>query len=106
MTGAARSRVVPDIPVVAETMPGFEATAWFGVTTGARVPRPVIARIGAEVDAITRDAAFLARLAEFGAEGPGLTPQGGTSPEAFDAFIGQEITRWAAVVRAADVRVE
>lgn len=106
MTGAGRSPVLPAIPVVGETLPGFEATAWFGVTTSSRVPRPVIARIGAEVDAITRDAAFLARLAEFGAEGPALTPAGGTTPEAFDAFIAQEITRWATVVRAADVRVE
>ncbi len=106
MTGATRSRVLPDIPVVAETLAGFEATAWFGVTTSSRVPRPVIARIGGEIDAIVRDPAFLARLAEFGAEGPALTPAGGTTPEAFDAFMAQEVTRWAAVVRAADVRVE
>jgi tripartite-type tricarboxylate transporter receptor subunit TctC len=106
MTGAARSPVLPNIPVVAETLTGFEATAWFGVTTSSRVPRPVIARIGAEIDTIARDPAFLARLAEFGAEGPALTPAGGTTPEAFDAFIAQEVARWAVVVRAADVRVE
>jgi tripartite-type tricarboxylate transporter receptor subunit TctC len=106
MTGAARSAVLPDVPVVAETLPGFEATAWFGVTTSSRVPREAVERIGAELDAITREPEFLARLREFGAEGPGLTPQGGTTPAAFDRFIAAEITRWAEVVRRAEVRVE
>jgi len=106
MSGAARSPVVPDVPVVGETIPGFEATAWFGVQTGARVPRPVIERLGVEVDQIARDPAFRARLAEFGAEGPGLTPEGGTTPAAFEAFIAAEIRKWDAVVRKAQVRVE
>ncbi|MBY0338214.1 MAG: tripartite tricarboxylate transporter substrate binding protein [Acetobacteraceae bacterium] len=106
MTGAARSPVLPEVPVAAETLPGFEATAWFGVTTSARVPAPAIERIGAELDAIAREADFLARLREFGAEGPGLTPQGGTTPRAFQAFIAAEISRWAEVVRRAEVRVE
>lgn len=94
------------MPVIAETLPGFEATAWFGVTTSARVPRPVIERLGAEVDVIARDPAFRARLAEFGAEGAGLTPEGGTSPAAFAAFIAAEIRKWGEVVNRAQVRVE
>jgi tripartite-type tricarboxylate transporter receptor subunit TctC len=106
MTGAARSRVQPEVPVVAETLAGFEATAWFGVMTSARVPRAVVARLGAELDAIARDPAFLARIGEFGADPAALTPQGGSTPEAFDAFIATEITRWAEVVRRAEVRVE
>ena len=106
MSSAARSAVVPDVPLIGETIPSFEATAWFGVQTGARVPRPVIERLGAEVDAITRDPAFLARLREFGAEGPGLTPEGGTTPATFEAFTAGEIRKWAAVIQTAQVRVE
>jgi tripartite-type tricarboxylate transporter receptor subunit TctC len=106
MSGETRSPVVPDVPVIADTVPGFEATAWFGVQIGARVPRAAIARLGAEVDAIVRDAAFRARLAEFGAEGPGLTPEGGTSPEAFEAFTALEIAKWGEVIRKAGIKVE
>jgi len=106
MSGAARSPVVPDVPVIGETIPGFEATAWFGVMSSARVPRPIIERLGVEVDHIARDPAFRARLAEFGAEGPGLTQDGGTSPAAFEAFIATEIRKWGEVVQRAQVRVE
>jgi tripartite-type tricarboxylate transporter receptor subunit TctC len=106
MTGASRSPVVPEVPVFAETLPGFEATAWFGIISSARVPRPVIERLGVEVDLIARDPAFRARLTEFGAEGPALTPEGGSSPAAFEAFIAAEIRKWGEVVRKAQVRVE
>ena len=106
MSGAARSPVVPDVPVIGETIPGFEATAWFGVQSSARVPRAIIERLGAEVDQIARDPAFRARLAEFGAEGPGLTPEGGTTPAAFEGFIAAEISKWSEVVQRAQVRVE
>ena len=106
MSGAARSPVVPEVPVIGETIAGFEATAWFGVMCSARVPRTIIERLGVEVDQIARDPAFRARLAEFGAEGPGLTPDGGTSPAAFEAFIATEIRKWGEVVQRAQVRVE
>ena len=106
MSSAARSPVVPDVPVIADTIPGFEATAWFGVQSSARVPRPIIERLGMEVDQITRDPAFRARLSEFGAEGAGLTPEGGSSPTAFQAFIAGEISKWGEVVNRAQVRVE
>ncbi|MDB5413126.1 MAG: Tripartite-type tricarboxylate transporter, receptor component TctC [Rubritepida sp.] len=101
-----RVSVVPDVPVIADTIPGFEATAWFGVQTSARVPRAAIDRIGAEIDVIVRDPAFLARLAEFGADGPGLTPAGGTTPAAYETFITAEIRKWGEVIRKADLRVE
>ncbi|MBS7810467.1 Bug family tripartite tricarboxylate transporter substrate binding protein [Roseococcus pinisoli] len=103
MSGARRASVVPDVPVIAESIPGFEATAWFGVQTSARAPRAAIERLGAEIDAIARDPAFRARLAEFGADGPGLTPEGGTTPAAFEAFLAAEIRKWAEVVQKANL---
>ncbi|WP_207537673.1 Bug family tripartite tricarboxylate transporter substrate binding protein [Sabulicella rubraurantiaca] len=106
MTGARRSTVLPEVPVVAETLPGFEATAWFGVQAGARNPQAAIARIGAELDEITRDPGFRARLAEFGAEGPDLTPEGGTTPAAFAAFTAAEIRKWGEVIGKAGIRAE
>jgi tripartite-type tricarboxylate transporter receptor subunit TctC len=106
MSGAARSGVVPDVPTIAETVPGFEATAWFGVQAAARNPRESIARLGAELDAITREPAFRARLAAFGADPPGLTPDAGTSPEAFEAFTAREVAKWGEVIGKAGIRVE
>jgi tripartite-type tricarboxylate transporter receptor subunit TctC len=106
MTSTARVAVAPEVPVLADSVPGFEATAWFGVQTGARVPAAAIARLGAEVDAITREPEFRARLAAFGGQPPGLTPDGGTTPEAFAAFIAAEIAKWGEVVRRDEVKVE
>ncbi|WP_424814624.1 Bug family tripartite tricarboxylate transporter substrate binding protein [Roseococcus sp. YIM B11640] len=105
MSSARRAAVVPDVPVIGDSIPGFEATAWFGVQTSARVPRPAIDRLGAEIDAITRDPGFRARLAEFGADGPNLTPEGGTTPAAFEAFVAAEIRKWGEVVRKAQLSV-
>jgi tripartite-type tricarboxylate transporter receptor subunit TctC len=107
VTGAQRSAVLPEVPTIAEQgMPGFEATAWFGVLAAGATPAPIIARLGAELDAIGKDADFRARIAAFGAEPPRLTPDGGSSPESFAAFMRAEVTRWADVVRQADIRVE
>jgi tripartite-type tricarboxylate transporter receptor subunit TctC len=103
MSGASRASVAPNVPVIAESIPGFEATAWFGVQTSARVPRAAIERIGVEIDMIARNPAFRARLAEFGADGPGLTPEGGSSPAAFEAFLAAEIRKWAEVVQKANL---
>ena len=107
VTGARRSAVLPDVPTVAEQgMPGFEATAWFGVLAPAATPAAIIARLGAELDAIGKEAEFRSRIAGFGAEPPGLTPDGGSSPESFGVFLRAEIARWTDVVRRADIRVE
>jgi tripartite-type tricarboxylate transporter receptor subunit TctC len=103
MSGASRASVAPNVPVIADSLPGFEATAWFGVQTSARSPRGAVERLGVEIDAIARDPAFRARLAEFGADGPGLTPEGGSSPAAFDAFLASEIRKWAGVVEKANL---
>ncbi|MFN7332342.1 MAG: Bug family tripartite tricarboxylate transporter substrate binding protein, partial [bacterium] len=75
VTGAQRSAVLPDVPTIAEQgMPGFEATAWFGVLAPGVTPAPIIARLGAELDAIGKEADFRARIAAFGADPPRLTP--------------------------------
>jgi tripartite-type tricarboxylate transporter receptor subunit TctC len=106
-TGAQRNASLPDVPTVAEQgLPGFEATAWFGVLAPAATPAPVVQRLGAEMNAIALDPAFRQRMASLGAEPPGLTPDGGTSPETFAAFLRGEIAKWADVVNRANIRVE
>jgi tripartite-type tricarboxylate transporter receptor subunit TctC len=106
-TGNARSPVLPEVPTMQEAgLPGFEATAWWGVLAPARTPAPVIERLGSEINAIVHDPAFLARLASFGAEPPRLTPDGGSSPAAFTAFLAAERAKWAEVVRRSGARVD
>jgi tripartite-type tricarboxylate transporter receptor subunit TctC len=107
VTTAERSPALPDVPTTAEAgFPGVEATAWFGVQVPARTPRPIIERLGAEIDAVTKEAETRAKIAELGGMPPGLTPDGGTSPEAFEAFIRAEIAKWTEVVRRSGATVE
>jgi tripartite-type tricarboxylate transporter receptor subunit TctC len=106
-TGAQRSAVLPDVPTMEEAgVNGFEATAWFGVLTPAGTPAPVVAKLGQEVDAVARDPAFRRRMQEVGADLPRLTPDGGSSPEAFAAFLKAERAKWAEVVRRSGATVD
>lgn len=107
VTGATRSSVLPEVPTLAETVvPGFEATAWFGMQAPAQTPRAAIDRLGAEIDAISKEPMVRSKLAELGAELPALTPDGGTTPAAFEAFIKAEIAKWAEVVRVSGATLE
>ncbi len=107
VTSARRNGSLPDVPTIAEQgLPGFEATAWFGVLAPAATPAPIVAQLGRELDAVGKDPAFRARMAQVGADPAGLTPDGGSSPEAFAAFLRAEIAKWADVVTRANIRVE
>jgi tripartite-type tricarboxylate transporter receptor subunit TctC len=105
--GHVRSPALPDVPTMGEAgLPGFEATSWFGVQAPARTPPAIVARLGAEVDAITKEEGYRARLADLGGNPPALTPDGGTSPAAFDAFIRAEIAKWAEVIRVSGAKID
>jgi len=107
VTSARRSPALRDVPTLAEAgVPDFEATAWFGMQAPARTPKPIIDRLGRELDAITRDADYRRRIAELGGAPPDLTPEGGTTPEAFEAFIKDEIARWAEVVKVSGATID
>ncbi|GAA0591512.1 tripartite tricarboxylate transporter substrate binding protein [Craurococcus roseus] len=107
VTTATRTPALPDVPTTAEAgFPAVEATAWFGVQAPARTPRPIIERLGAEIDAVTKEPETRARIAELGGMAPGLTPDGGTSPETFEAFVRAEIAKWSEVVRRSGATVE
>ena len=107
VSSARRSPALPEVPTLAEAgVPDFEATAWFGVQAPARTPKPIIDRLGRELDAITRDEGYRRRITELGGGPPDLTPEGGTTPEAFEAFIRAEIAKWAEVVRVSGAKVD
>lgn len=107
VTTPVRSEALPDVPTTAEAgFPGVEATGWFGVQAPARTPRPIVEKLGAAIDAIIAEPETWARLADLGGMKPGLTPNGGTSPAAFEAFVAAEVTKWGEVVRRSGARVE
>jgi tripartite-type tricarboxylate transporter receptor subunit TctC len=107
VTTKARSPALPDVPSTAEAgFPDVEATAWFGLQVAARTPRPIIDRLGAEIDAIVKEPATRAKITDLGGLPPGLTADGGTSPATFEAFIKAEIAKWGEVVRKSGATVE
>ncbi len=107
VTTAMRSPVLPDVPTTAEAgFPDIQATAWFGVQVPARTPRPIIQRLGSEIDAVVKEPATRERIAALGGMMPALTPDGGTSPEAFEAFVKAEIAKWGEVVRKSGASID
>ena len=107
VTTEVRSPALPNVPTTAEAgYPDILATAWFGVQVPARTPRPIIERLGTAIDAVTKEPETRAKFAELGGMVPGLTPDGGTSPETFEAFIKAEIAKWGEVVRKSGATIE
>jgi len=100
VTTAKRFALLPDLPTVAETLPGFEATTWHGLVAPAGTPPDVIATLNRATLAALADPATHKRLADLGVE------VGGDSPQDFAAYIKAEIPKWAAVIKAAGAKME
>jgi tripartite-type tricarboxylate transporter receptor subunit TctC len=99
VTSAARASQLPEVPAIAETLPGYEAIGWGGLCVPTGTPEPIVARINADVTALLRDPAFAARVVQLGG-----TPAPQTSAEA-NAFVRSEIAKWREVARNANVRL-
>ncbi|MBP0445219.1 tripartite tricarboxylate transporter substrate binding protein [Roseomonas sp. SSH11] len=107
VTTKSRTPALPDVPTTAEEgFPGVEATGWFGIQAPARTPRPIVEKLGAEIDAILKEPATKAKIADLGGMTPDLTPDGGTSPAAYTNFVRAEIRKWGDVVRKSGAQVE
>jgi tripartite-type tricarboxylate transporter receptor subunit TctC len=100
VTTAERSKALPDVPTVAETVPGYEASAWFGMAVPKGTPRPIIDKLNKAVNEALADPDVQAKLAELGGT---LIP--GT-PEDFGKIIAQETNKWAKVVKATGATAE
>lgn len=101
VTSAKRNPVLPDVPTVAEAgLPGYEATAWYGVVAPAGTPKEIIQKLNAaSIKAINSPEVSERLVASGGAAAP-------NSPEEFAAFIRSEVPRWAKVVKAAGAKVD
>ncbi len=100
VTSAERDPSMPDTPTVGETVPGYEATAWFGIGMPKGTPRDVIEKLNAEVNRALADPKMRERLAELGGK-----PIAGT-PEDFARVIAAETEKWAKVVVSSGAKVE
>lgn len=100
VTSLARSPAAPDLPAVAETVPGFESLSWHGFFAPARVPPAIIERLNAEARAALASPAVVARFADLG-----ITPVG-NSPDEFRGFVASETKRWGEVARQAKISLE
>ena len=100
VTTANRDKALPDLPTVAETVPGYEASAWFGMAVPQGTPREIIDKLNKQVNAALADPAMQAKLAELGGS---LIP--GT-PEDFGKLIAEETEKWSKVVKASGATAE
>jgi tripartite-type tricarboxylate transporter receptor subunit TctC len=97
---AKRLDVLPDVPTVAETVPGYEAAGWCGLCAPRNTPSDIVNTLNREVNAALTDPRIKARLADLGA-----TPFPG-SPADFAAFIAAETEKWAKVIKFANIKPE
>ena len=100
VASAKRVKALPDVPALAETLPGFEAVAWFGVVAPPRTPPAIAAKVAAAVQDALKLPDVQKRLAELSAEPLGLTPAETA------AYMKQETQRWAAVIRSSGVQAD
>jgi tripartite-type tricarboxylate transporter receptor subunit TctC len=100
VTTAARDKSLPDVPTVGETVPGYEASAWFGMAVPKGTPRAIIDKLNKTVNEALADPAMQAKLAELGGTNiPG-------TPEDFGKIIAEETDKWAKVVKATGATAE
>ncbi len=99
-TGAKRSQAMPDVPAVAETLPGFRIEAWYGFMGPAGLPRDIVNKIHADVGSIMQRPDFQARVA---ADGMELV---GGSPESFGRQVAEELKEWGTLIKAAQIKAD
>ena len=100
VTTAARSEALPDISAVGEFVPGYEASAFFGINAPKATPPEIIERLNKEINAILAEPGAKARFADLG----GTVLPG--SPANFGKLVADETEKWAKVIRFANVKPE
>lgn len=100
VTSAKRTDISPDLPAIAETIPNFEASAWFGILGPAGMPRELVTKLNAEFIKVLRTPEIKAKLTKNGFD------VAGTSPEEYGTFLKSEMDKWSKVVHAAGIKPE
>ena len=100
VTGGTPSEMLKGVPTVSETVPGFDASAWYGIGAPRSTPTEIVDRLNKEINAALADPKMLAQLSDLGA-----SPIAG-SPADFGKLIADETEKWAKVIRAANIKPE
>jgi tripartite-type tricarboxylate transporter receptor subunit TctC len=98
-TGSKRSELTPDLPTIAETVPGYEATIWIGVMAPKGTPKDVIAFLNKSINEVIEKPEVKANWLKQGAVPMMMTP------DQFDAFLKKDVDKWAAVVKTSGVTI-
>ena len=100
VTSSKRTALAPEIPTVAETVPGYDATSWYGLMVPANTPQAIIQRLHAELSKIMQSADVKLRYSQLGVD-PVVN-----TPEQFKAYIQSETLKWAEVVKRSGAKVD
>ena len=100
VTNAKRSPLAPDLPAIADELPGYEIIAWFALVAPAKLPQPIVQRLN---DATTKALAKPEVKGKFGTIGTDVAP---LNPPEFAAFIQREVAAWAKLVKLAGIQPE
>jgi tripartite-type tricarboxylate transporter receptor subunit TctC len=100
VTAAARLKILPDIPLIGDVVPGYAVTGWLGIGVPKGTPPEIIERLNREANAALADPAVRARMAELGSE-----PLPGSTGE-FAKLIAEETEKWSEVVKFAGLKAE
>ena len=100
VSSVTRTQSLPEVPTVAETIPQFEATSWYGIFTRSGVPKDIITQLNSELARIINSPDMKDRLARDGTESVG------GSPEQFAAYFQASMMKWARVIAEAKIKIE
>ncbi len=100
VTSLKRSAAIPELPTIAETVKGFEASGWYGAFAPAATPKDIIAKLNAEINKLMRLPDVAQRLAGDGVEAASMTPA------EFGAYLHSEIAKWGRVVQISGTKVD
>ena len=100
VTSAQRVAALPDVPTVGETVPGYEASIWYGIAVPRGTPPDIVAKLNGAVNAVLANPKLKGRMQELGGDPMPLTP------DAFGHLVAQETEKWAKVIRGANIHLE
>ena len=100
VTSAQRAAALPDVPIIGETVPGYEASIWYGIAVPRGTPPDIVAKLNGAVNAVLANPKLKGRMQELGGDPMPLTP------DAFGKLVADETEKWAKVIHGANIHLD